>query len=356
MANLTLTQTDILISHINQVTEVSPAIVTVALTLSSTPSMMSSFYVFRVVHAVLTSLALSVNVLHLVIIYGFVCQLCPPLQVLTSVALADLLAPWGIMTQHFPRTPCQDNVHTGLLLTSHNATALSLLLLASCHYCATFRPLHYNTSVSPRRVWVAVIAIWTTAIIAAHVHFFTAATSAPINQYIPPGESLVYCARVKVQTDVGVVVALVISTAVVLTAGAIYGMLLLHLRPLTALSEGEGQPCKCTRSVISGVLLLCAYFFSWMPYLVTKFQHAQARPVPSHALQVALSACEVVVLLGNTLTPVVCVLRMCSLQMGYYRMWSECQNNWQRLTNCVLHPRNHGDLPSSLLNPIESIC
>ena len=356
MANLTLTQTDLSISHINQVTEVSPAKVTMALTLFSTPVMTSSVYVFRVVHAVMTSLALSVSVLHLVIIYGFVCQLCPPLQVLTSVALADLLAPWPIMTQHFPRTPCQDNVHTGLLLTSHNATALSLLLLASCHYCATFRPLHYNTSVSPRRVWVAVTAIWTTAIIAAHVHFFTAATSAPINQYMIPGESLAYCDRVEGDTDVGVVVALVISTAVVLTAGAIYGMLLLHLRPLTVLSEGEGQPRKCTRSVISGVLLLCTYFFSWMPYLVTKFQHAQARPVSSHALQVALWACEVVVLLGNTLTPVVCVLRMCSLQMGYCRMWSECQNTWQRLTNCVLHLRHRGDLPSSPLNPIESIC
>ena len=356
MANLTLTQTDLSISHINQVTEVSPAKVTMALTLFSTPVMTSSAYVFRVVHAVMTSLALSVNVLHLVILYGFVCQLCPPLQVLTSVALADLLAPWPIMTQHFPRTPCQDNVHTGLLLTSHNATALSLLLLASCHYCATFRPLHYNKSVSPGRVWVAVIAIWTTAIIAAHVHFFTAATSAPKNQYMPPGESLAYCDRVEGHTDVGVVVALVISTAVVLTAGAIYGMLLLHLRPLTVLSEGEGQPRKCTRSVISGVLLLCAYFYSWMPYLVTKFQHAQARPVSSHALQVALWACEVVVLLGNTLTPVVCVLRMCSLQMGYCRMWSECQNTCQRLTNCVLHLRHRGDLPSSPLNPIESIC
>ena len=151
-------------------------------------------------------------------------------------------------------------------------------------------------------------------------------------------------------------VALVISTAVVLIAGAIYGMLLLHLRPLTDLSEGEVQPCKCTRSVISGVLLLCDYFFSWMPYLVTKFQHAQARPVPSHTPQVALWACEVAVLLGNTLTPVMCVLRMCSLQMGYYRMWSECQNTWQRLTNCVLHPRNRGDLPLSPLNAIDSIC
>ena len=356
MANLTLTQHDFSVSHIIRVEEGSPATVTMALTLASTPGMTSAGYVFRVIHAVLTLLALSVNVLHLVIIHWFVCQLCPPLQVLTSVALADLLAPWPIMTQHFPRTPCQDNVHTGLLLTSHNATALSLLLLASCHYCATFRPLHYNTSVSPRRVWVAVIAIWTTAIITAHVHFIIAATSAPINQYIPPGDSLAYCDRVEGHTDVGVVVALVISTAVVLTAGAIYGMLLLHLRPLTALSEGEGQPRKCTRSVISGVLLLCAYFFSWMPYLVTKFQHAQARPVPSHALQVALWACEVAVLLGNTLTPVVCVLRMCSLQMGYDRMWSECQNTWQRLTDCVLHPRNRGDLPSSPLNPIESIC
>ena len=356
MANLTLTQPNLSTSHLKKMAEEGSTTVAMALTLASTPDMMSSVDVFRVVHAVLTSLALSVNVLHLVIIYGFVCQLCPPLQVLTSVALADLLAPWAIMSQHFPRIPCQDNVHTGLLLTSHNATALSLLLLASCHYCATFRPLHYNTSVSPCRVWLTVIAIWTTAIITAHAHFIIAATSAPTNQYMPPSESLAYCDRVEGHTDVGVVVALVISTAVVMTAGAIYGMLLLHLRPLTSLSEGEGQPRKCTHSVISGVLLLCAYFFSWMPYLVTKFQHAQAKPVPSDALQVALWACEAAVLLGNKLTPVVCVLRMCSLQMGYYRMWSECQNTWQRLTNCVLHPRNRGDLPSSPLNPIESIC
>ena len=201
MANLTLTNFST--SHLKKMADRSPATVTVALTLASTLDMTSSVDVFRVNHAVLTSLALSVNVLHLVIIYKFVCQLCPPLQVLTSVAQADLLAPWAIMTQHFPQIPCQDNVHTGLLLTSHNATALSLLLLASCHYCATFRPLHYNTSVSPRSVWVAVIVIWITAIITAHVHFITAATSAPMNQYIPPGESLVYCDRVEGHTDVG---------------------------------------------------------------------------------------------------------------------------------------------------------
>ena len=56
---------------------------------------------------------------------------------------------------------------------------------------------------------MAVIAIWTTAIITAHIHFIIAATSAPINQYMSPGESLVYCDRGEGHTDVGVVVALV---------------------------------------------------------------------------------------------------------------------------------------------------
>ena len=65
MANLTMNQHDLSMSHIKQMSEQSPATVSIALTLASTTGMTSSVDVFRVVHAVLTSLALSVNMLHL---------------------------------------------------------------------------------------------------------------------------------------------------------------------------------------------------------------------------------------------------------------------------------------------------
>ena len=75
MANLALTQPNVSTSHLKKMAQGSPATVTVALTLASTSDMTSSVYVFCVIHAVLTSLALSVNVLHLVIIYVLVCVL-----------------------------------------------------------------------------------------------------------------------------------------------------------------------------------------------------------------------------------------------------------------------------------------
>ena len=65
MANLTMNQHDLSMSHIKHMSEESPATVPMALTLAYTTGMTSSVYVFRVVHAMLTSLALSVNALHL---------------------------------------------------------------------------------------------------------------------------------------------------------------------------------------------------------------------------------------------------------------------------------------------------
>ena len=71
------------------------------------PQLLPDEAVFQGVHTVLTVLALAANCLSLMVIYGAVPRLTPPLRLLTSLAFADMLAPWAIMTLYFSRSACQ---------------------------------------------------------------------------------------------------------------------------------------------------------------------------------------------------------------------------------------------------------
>ena len=65
---------------------------------------------FQVVHTIMMIMALLLNCLSLGIIYGIVPKLTPPLQLITSLAFAEMLAPWAIMTMYFPASSCQDEI------------------------------------------------------------------------------------------------------------------------------------------------------------------------------------------------------------------------------------------------------
>jgi len=137
---------------------------------------------FQTVQTTLTVLALSDNCLSLLVIYGLV-RLTSPLRVLTSLSFADMLAAWAMMTLYLStgntahHVTCGDVLHTSLLLWAHNAAALSLTSLVMSHHIATFRPLHYDSLLSSRRVWVLIAIVWSLSAVAAHLHYLIAATA-----------------------------------------------------------------------------------------------------------------------------------------------------------------------------------
>ncbi len=111
--------------HVNQGWQPTPPLVGSQLEQSVVP--VEIWKSFQVVHTTMTVLALIGNCVSLGVIYGLVSRLTPPLQLLTSLAFAEMLAPWAIMTMYFPASSCQDEIHSALLLTAHNAGAITLI-------------------------------------------------------------------------------------------------------------------------------------------------------------------------------------------------------------------------------------
>ena len=301
----------------------------------------------QVTHTLLTVLALIANVASLVVIYGLVPRLTPPLQLLTSLAFADMLAPWAVMTLYFPASACQDEIHSALLITAHNAAALTVLALALCHHVATFRPLNYERILSQKRLWLVINLVWMAALLCSHVHFL--AVLAHHNPQQP------YCLQVLAATDMALTLAFAIAAATVLTTVMVYTRILLHLRPIRQLAA-ESEPRKSTRGVVTGILLAAAYVIGWTPYLVTKLvQVRQARWLDASVLA-GLGVVQGLILVRSVVDPALYGVRMSVMQNGYLSLYHKCRGwavvGWARIARRT----ENEDLPSTPLNPIESIC
>jgi hypothetical protein len=306
---------------------------------------------FRGVHMTLAICVLIANCASLGVIYGVVSRLTPPLQLLTSVAFADLLAPWAVMTQYFPRSTCQDEIHTALMLTAHHAGALSLIALACIHSIATFRPLQYERVVSQRRTWVAVNVIWIIALLTANAHFL--ATLTHMHHDAQP-----YCQQVRTNLRLALVLALALSGSTALITGLLYGRILQHLKPIqTLMTPDERLPPKSTKGVITGIMPASSFIIGWLPFIASKFvQTSRAEGEASGSLLVALSSCMVLVLLNCLFDPIIYGKRMTNLALGYTRLYHRVRDWLVSVWNRLRRRQDADELPSTPLNPIESIC
>ena len=309
----------------------------------------NAWIAFQVLHTLLTIIALIINCTSLGVIYGIVTKLTPPLQILTSLAFSDMLAPWAIMTMYFPSSSCQDEIHTALLITSHNASALTLLALAMVHNIATFRPLNYDKIVTQKRLWITINLIWITSIISAHIHFLAA-----LAHHDP---RLPFCIQVLHNTKMALSMSLALLSTAVIVSALIYARILLHLRPIGMFaSQDSVSPRKSTRGVITGVILAACFLIIWVPYLATKFVNVHDSFIRDRGVLIGLNVCQVFILIMNIANPIIYGVRMASMQNGYLTLYHKLRGcailTWHRLTS----RGRHDEMPSTPLNPIESIC
>lgn len=306
--------------------------------------------IFQGVQTALTILALSANCLSLLVIYGVVSQLTPPLRLLTSLSFAQMLAPWAIMTIYFSRSPCQDEIHTSILLTSHNAAALTFLALALIHNIANFRPFHYASIASTRRVWTSVAVIWIVALALGHVHFLVSLGSDP-----SPDDGG-YCARVAHHTGISLAICLSLALLVVLTGAVIYRRMLVSLRPVEAFVV-DAPVSRSTKGVVTRIVLLTGYTIAWVPYLVIRSVVAY-RSVETRVTLMTTGIWQTVIVFSCFMDPVIYGLRMDALRNGYGTLaqrirkrvagaWVRCQSRLRCLEN--------DDIPNTPLNQIDAI-
>lgn len=320
---------------------------------------------FQTVQTTLTVLSLSDNCLSLLVIYGLVRRLTSPLRLLTSLSLADMLAAWAMMTLYLSvgnsphHATCGDVIRTSLLLTAHNAAALSLTSLAASHHVATFRPLHYDGLLTARRVWLTLAGVWTLSGVLAHVQFVLAA----VGRRAADTAGVSYCESVSTHSQTALVVSTLVAVACLLAGAVIYTSIIVYLRPVDAFIESpppagaaavDPGRFRSTRGVVTGVLLFTCYALAWLPYLAAR----QVRASDARHLAVDLAATTLLV--GCVLSPVIYGSRMASLQDGYARLWWRAVDRlrWLR-SRCRRRSDDVDDVsrqPTTPLNQLSSVC
>lgn len=276
---------------------------------------------FQVVHTVLTVAALFTNCLSLFVIYGIVPQLTSPLRLLTSLAFAQMLAPWAVMTIYFSRSTCQDEIHASVLLAAHNAVAMTLFCHALSHVVACFRPFHYVKLVSSRRVWTAVGVVWALSLLLAHVHFFVGLSEAGRGGGgVWRGEASKqqrggYCDVVAGHTWIALGISFLLALLVTVLGLLIYWRITIFLQPVQPFIV-ECQNNDKNKGVITGVVLLFGYFAAWLPFLVVRGIVAW-RGADTRATLVITGVCQAAILFNCFIDPIIYGRRKDQVKGGY---------------------------------------
>jgi len=150
-----------------------------------------------------------------------------------------MLAAWAMMTLYLSvgnsphHVTCGDVIHTSLLLSAHNAAALSLTSLAASHHVATFRPLHYDALLTSRRVCVVLAGVWTLSALLGHVQFAMAAVS--------QRQADSYCEAASNHMQTALVVSTLLAGACLLAGALVYTSVVVYLRPV---DERSSSPLR----------------------------------------------------------------------------------------------------------------
>lgn len=244
---------------------------------------------------------------------------------------------------------CQESINISLLLCACNASAWLMIALTTSHSVAIFRPLHYNKIVSQRRVWAVIAVAWFVGVFMACSGFLATAAG----HYV---DLLPFCVRAHTHQQV----ALIVSTF--LTAGAFFftafmcGRIVAHLRPIESIANGgeSNTSRRSTHRVTSTVMVAAVHAVTWLPYLIVKcMQLSRGVREDSVAITVGLAVCHTFILGACLLNPILCALRMTSLQTGYHRLYRRSRDcvakMWFRIKR---KETDANEQPSTPLNPL----
>lgn len=316
---------------------------------------------FQVVHTALTVAALFTNCLSLFVIYGIVPQLTSPLRLLTSLAFAQMLAPWAVMTIYFSRSTCQDEIHASVLLAAHNAVAMTLFCHALSHVVACFRPFHYVKLVSSRRVWTAVGLVWMLSLLLAHVHFLVGLSEAggrggAWSESSRPQQRVGYCDLVASHTWIALGISFLLALLVTILGLLIYWRILIFLQPVQPFIV-QSQNNDKNKGVITGIVLLLGYVTAWLPFLIAR-GIVSWRGADTRATLVITGVCQAAILFNCFIDPIIYGRRKDQVRSGYLILAQVIRNRvtdaWRKCLQS-LRCGTEDDIPTTPLTQIDYI-
>jgi hypothetical protein len=332
------------------------------------------------VHVCLVTASFFVNTLALVAAHGYAVRLSPCLQLLTSLGLAHCLAMCGVAALYFRPSSCQRQVHAGLVMAAHNATALTLAVWAVLQAAATLAPERCMRIARIRPIWVSVCSIWLLSLLAGHAHFLLAACPSLNGAYHNndvTGTSQFYCQQAHDKSILPLLASLAIYAVAVTVGISAYAAATCRLRkPLIAV-QGEGRcyrPPSSTNSrepltlsasleenetaepandknhkqstdqqqqqpgvvntfmsstnVVTGVILLVFYALAWGPHLAAKFYQvllytktSQGQGMEEEGYWVVLQGTLLAPLCFCLVCPLLCGVRVAGMDIAYLRLY-----------------------------------
>ena len=237
-----------------------------------------------------------------------------------------------------------------LLLCACNSSAWLMVALAASHSVAIFRPLHYNKIVSQRRVWAIIALAWMVGVLMASSGLLATAAAHYVD--VRP-----FCEHARTHKQVALIASTFLTACSFFFTAFMCGRIVAHLRPIESIVDGVATLTsrRSTHHVTSTVMMAAVHALSWVPYLIIKCIHVSDFSFgidgSSPAVSVGLAVCHTFILAACLLNPIMCALRMTSLQTGYHRLYQRARDFTAKVWIRVKH-RNANDHPSTPLSPL----
>jgi hypothetical protein len=283
----------------------------------------------------LSTLAIAINILSLVVIFNIRGHLSAILRLTVSLIMSDMLVSICILAKLMmenyykgDRTKCAEPLIRAFRMSSHVISLMNLLGMTSDLHLAIHRPLQYHSCFSKRKVNIMIILFWIFSFSIGFTDFYI-----PSDMWIMcQGSALkTYCQRVTCSKYDPEYALFVIIFIVVLILSVLYIRIYIVIRKQQFGNEAGRAPQYIRRNrkgLITTVLILATTLICFLPYVILelvltiqiRINHlAIFRHIPN--MLKADSYLFDLMLFNSLLDPIIYAARMRDVQEGYRRLF-----------------------------------
>ncbi|XP_064648477.1 adrenocorticotropic hormone receptor-like [Lineus longissimus] len=288
-----------------------------------------------IIAIILSTLAIAINILSIVVIYNVRGHLSAILRLTVSLIMSDMMVCICILTKLMTEnyysgdnSKCAEPLIRAFRMSSHVISLMNLLGMTSDLHLAIHRPLQYHSYFSKRKVNIMIVLFWIFSFTVGFSDFYI-----PSEMWITcqGSELKTYCQRVTCSKYDAEYALFVIIFIVVLILSVLYVRIYIVIRKQQYGNEAGRAPQYVRRNrkgLITTVLILATTLICFLPYVLLeliltiqiRINHlAIFRHIPN--MLKADSYLFDLMLFNSLLDPIIYAARMRDVQEGYRRLF-----------------------------------